>query len=117
MGIVSATVDFDNQGAIASIEAKGHPLLVSGVVTALRSGLPTATCSDQKAAMRFSFVIDQDLDPKTPISVKSVSAFDYQIVAPAEVIEVTISDPAWVFTRKGRFLHHVKIVLSKLKFW
>lgn len=117
IGVVSATVDFDNRGAIASIQAKGHPLLASGVVTALRSAVPTSTCSGQKAAMQFSFVIDDGIDPKTPISVTSVSAFDYRIVAPAEVIEMSISDPAWIFSRKGRFFHHVKIALSKLKFW
>ena len=117
MGTVWATAEFDDTGAIASIETKGHSLLVSEVEKALRSAAPSSACSRQQAAMQFSFVIDQNLDPKTPVSVKPVSALNYQIVASAELVEVTIADPAWIFTRKGRFLHHVKLTLSKLKFW
>ena len=116
-GTVWVTVDFDNQGAITSIESKGYPLLVSEVLTALRSARPTTTCSGQKAAMRFSFVMDQHIDPNTPISAKPVTALDYEIVAPAEMTEVSNSDPPWIFTRKGRFFHHLKMALSKLKFW
>jgi hypothetical protein len=117
MGVVSATVDFDNQGAIGSIEVKGHPLLASDVVKALHSVSPFEKCAGQKLAMRFSFVVDPNLKPMTPVSVRNVSVFDYQIVAPAPVIEATISDPAWIFSRRGRFLHHLKMALLQLKFW
>ena len=114
MGIVSATVDFDNQGAIGSIEVKGHPLLASEVVKALRSTSPIEKCASHKIAMRFSFVLDENLNPETPVSMRTVSAFNYQIVAPVPLTEVTISDPAWIFSRKGRFLHHLKMALLKL---
>jgi hypothetical protein len=117
MGVVSATVDFDNHGAIGSIAVKGHPLLASDVVKTLRSASPIERCAGQKIAMRFSFVLDNNLEPKTPVSVRSVSAFDYQIVAPAPVIGVSISDPAWIFSRRGRFFHHAKMALLKLEFW
>jgi hypothetical protein len=117
MGTVAAAVAFNDDGAVASIHSEGYPDLVVGVETALRSAPVSATCSGEKVAMRFSFVLDQDLDPKTPISIKAVSAFDYEILAPSGWSEVTISDPAWLFTRKGRFLHRVKMVTSRLKFW
>lgn len=117
MGTAWATVDFDDEGTIASIQTKAHPLLASEVVRALRSTAPTETCGGQRVAMQFKFILDQDLDPKTPPSVRTVATFSYEIIAPAEVVVVTISDPAWVFSRKGRFFHRVKRVLSNLKFW
>lgn len=116
-GVVSASVDFDHRGAIGSVDIKGHPLLASGVVAALRSAQATAACSGRKVQMQFSFVIDQNLVPTTPASVSKVSAVDYKIVAPAPVIEVTITDPAWTFNRRGRFLHHLKMALTKLQCW
>jgi len=117
MGKVAASVKFDSNGSVASIESEGYPILAAGVEMALRSAPASAMCSGEKVAMNFSFVIDQDLDPKTPISIESVSVFDYVILAPTQWIEVTISDPAWTFTRRGRALHRIKPVLSKLKFW
>lgn len=117
MGVVSATVDFDNQGIIGSIEVKAHPLLGSDVVKTIRSTPPIEACAGQKIAMQFSFVLDQNLDAKTPVSVRSVSAFAYEIIAPAPMIEVTNTDPPWIFSRGGRFLHHLKLALLKLEFW
>lgn len=115
MGVVFATVTFDNQGAVASVDTKGYPLLASSVVVALSLVPPRTECSGQKIAMRFSFVLDQNLDPEAPISVTSASSLDYRVVAPSPVIETTVYDPPeWVFTRRGRFFHHLKTALSKL---
>ena len=74
-------------------------------------------CWGRSVAMRFTFSINQDIAPGTPVSVKAISTSEYEIVAPAKVIVVSISDPAWAFTRKGRFLHRMKGWLSKLRFW
>jgi hypothetical protein len=117
MGEVSATVEFDPQGAITSIQTQAHPLLASEVARALRATVPAEPCASQRIEMHFKFILDQDLDPKTPPSVRTVATFSYEIIAPAEVVVVTISDPAWVFSRKGRFFHRVKRVLSNLKCW
>lgn len=116
-GVVSATVVFDNQGAIASIDVNGYPLLASAVWTTLHSTPPITACAGQKIAMHFSFVLDDNLKPNTPASVTAASTADYRIVAPTPIIESTLSDPAWVFTRHGRFSHHLMLTLSKLKFW
>jgi hypothetical protein len=67
--------------------------------------------------MRFSFVLDQDLEPGTPVAVKAISNDEFEIVAPAKRIEITTYDPKWIFTRKGRFLHRLRGWISKLRFW
>lgn len=117
MGTVWTTAAFSNEGSVASIESKGHPLLVLEVASALRSAAPTSMCAGQKVRMEFDFIISPDLKPTTPTSVHALSAFKYEVVAPAEIIETTIADPAWIFSRKGRFLHRVKTALAKLTFW
>ena len=116
-GTVWMTVNFDKQGAVTSLQAKGHPIFVSEAENALRSAPLSEACAGQKVEMRFRFVIDQDVDPKTPTSARATAPVDYEIVTPSERIEVTISDPAWLFTRKGRFFHRVRRAFSKLKLW
>jgi hypothetical protein len=117
MGSVTATLDIDERGEISTLEAKGNPLLAAGAVAALRSAHFSDGCLIRTVVIRFSYRLEQDLDPHTPVAATAVSSDEYEIVAPAKVIEITISDPAWVFSRKGRFLHRVGRWFSKPRFW
>jgi hypothetical protein len=117
MGTVESILVFTEGGELASIRSHGHPALVKAAEAALHSSRPSGGCSGQQTTMRFDFVLNQDLDPKTPVSVRRDSASLYEIIAPSGWIEVTITDPAWAFTRHGRFFHHLKGMLSHLKLW
>jgi hypothetical protein len=117
MGLVTTTFDTDENGEILRLEATGHPLLTVGAIAALRSAHFSSGCLGHAIVVRLSFRIDQDLDPHTPTAVKVISSDQYEIVAPAQTIEVTNYDPAWIFSRKGGFLHRLSRWLSKLRFW
>ena len=103
MGPVTATFDIELAGGVTRLEFKGHFLLATGVVEALRSARFDSGCWGRSLSMRFSFRLDQDLASKTPVTVKATSVYEYEIVSPMKLIELSISDPAWEFTRKGRF--------------
>jgi hypothetical protein len=117
MGLVTTTFDTDENGEIRQLEAKGHPLLTVGAEAALRSASFSGGCLGRTVVMRFSFRLDPDIDSHTSVAVRAISSDEYEIVAPIQQIEVTISDPAWVFSGKGRFLHRLSRWLSKLRFW
>jgi len=117
MGTVTSAVAVDSNGGVAQLEPTGHPLLAAGVQEALLTARFSSGCWGQTVALRFNSRLDQKLDPATPVSVKAASAHAYEIVAPAGVIVVSNFDPAWVFTRKGRFLHRVRAWMSKVRFW
>jgi len=117
MGPTTATFDVDTSGNVVRLESKGHPLLAAGAEEMVRSARFNSVCWGRRVEIRFLFRISGDIAPETPVSARAISATEYEIVAPAKVIEVTTSDPAWLFTRKGRFLHRVEHWLSKLRFW
>jgi len=117
MGPVRMTVYTDENGGIRRLEAKGHPRLISAAEEILRSAHFSSGCFGRTIEIRFSFRLVQDLDPDTPVTIKTPSTGEYEIMAPLRPIEVTICDPAWLFSRRGRLLHRVNRWLSHLRFW
>ncbi len=116
-GFVSIGFTVDSDGKVADIESTAYPLLKAGVEEALLSARLLPECSGQHISMQVNFRLDQDIQPQSPISVKRFSDTAYEVVSPVQWITTTIYDPAYTFTRRGRFLHRVKRWFKKLRFW
>lgn len=74
-------------------------------------------CPGEHYSVKVQFIIGPNTEPDSEILVKRTSDLTYEVTAPAEVVYVSNSDPAWIFTRRGRFFHHMHGLLAKLRFW
>jgi hypothetical protein len=113
-GTVNMSFTLDSDGKVADMDGIAHPLLRVGVEEALKSGTMTQACVGQRVSIRVNFLLSSADAPNSAASVERVSEMVWQVVVPAPTIEVTIYDPAWAFTRKGRFLHRVRGWFSNL---
>ncbi|QOY91142.1 energy transducer TonB [Paludibaculum fermentans] len=116
-GTVETTVLIDSASMLVEIQSHGYPLLTHQVESAIRAAPFAKTCGGEHFSIRVQFVIDSDVEPDSKILIKRTSDSTYDVIAPAEVVNVTTSDPAWIFTRRGRFLHHMRGLVAKLRFW
>jgi hypothetical protein len=116
-GTVESTVLVDSAATAVEIQSRGYPALKDNVEAAIRAAQFEKRCANEHLSVRVNFVIDQNIEPNSKTLVKRPSNSTYDVIAPAQVVVVTISDPAWIFTRRGRFLHHMHRFVSKLRFW
>ena len=115
-GTVDMSFTVNSEGKAAEIHSNAYPSLKESVEVALQSSR-MVECSGKRISIQVNFRFDDSIDPKSPISARRTSESAYEIVAPVELIEITISDPEWSFTRRGRALHRIKTWVSKLRFW
>lgn len=116
-GTVESTVHLDSAGNILDLRSTGNPALKDNVEAAIRSAQFGKQCANEHFSVSVNFSFDQNTDPNSKILVRRRSDSVYDVIAPAQVVVVTISDPAWIFTRRGRILHRIHSVVLKLKFW
>ncbi len=116
-GTVNISFVVDSSGKATQLESTAYPLLKSSVEEALELAPLLPACSGQRVSLQVRFLFDDHIDPLSAVSVKRVSDEVVEIIAPLEVVETTIADPAWIFTRRGRVLHRLNSLLAKLKFW
>jgi Gram-negative bacterial TonB protein C-terminal len=107
-GTVNISFMADSNGKASQVESTAHPLLRAVVIRTLEAVTLLPECSGQRISMQINFHLDQDLPPNSPIVVRRVSETAYEVVSPGKWITTTIYDPAYTFTRRGRFLHRVK---------
>jgi hypothetical protein len=112
-GFVSTTFRLGADGRATDVASKGHPFLAWAVEETLQSAPPVPECAGQVITVGVRFVLD-DLRVETP-EVRKLSSMQYEVLTPSPTVDVSNLDPAWVFTRRGRFLHHLKAWLSRLK--
>lgn len=115
MGVVTTELNIDEHGVVTQVESKGYPLLVAGAETAVRSGIFGGDCEGKRFAMQFNFRLDGDLDPSTPVVVRSQAPLVYEIVSPMDRIIVTTTCPPMYGTKtlERKFIGW----LVKLRFW
>jgi TonB family protein len=113
-GTVNLSFTVSADGKVADMDSIAYPSLRVGVEEVLRSATMTQACVGQRVSIRVNFLLSSADAPNSAASVERVSEMVWQVVVPAPTIEVTIYDPAWAFTRKGRFLHRVRGWFSNL---
>jgi hypothetical protein len=116
-GTVQSAVFVDSATTAIKIQSRGYPALTDSVEAAIRAAPFEGKCAKEHFSIRVDFIIDQNIEPDSNILIKRTSDSTYEVVAPAKVVVVTISDPAWVFTRRGRLLHRIHGFVSRLRFW
>jgi hypothetical protein len=116
-GPVESTVRLDTAANIVEIQSSGYPGLTARVEAVMRSVQFGSGCADEQISVKVNFEISESLEPNSKILIKRLSESSYQVVAPNQVVITTNSDPAWIFTRRGRMLHRMQRALPKLKFW
>jgi len=117
MGSVLVEFTVGPDGKPTEIEAKGYPLLTVGTEAAMRSVRLAPGCSGDRIVLSLRYKIDDEIKPGTPVVANRLSATGYEVVAPGEVVEITISDPDWVFSRRKRLFHKTQAFVSRLRFW
>jgi TonB family protein len=93
MGSVVVEFTVGPDGKPTEIEAKGYPLLTAGTEAAMRSVRLAPACSGDRIILSLRHKIDDEIKPGTPVVANRLSATGYEVVAPGEVVEITISDP------------------------
>ena len=112
-GTVSMTFTVGADGKATDIDSAAYPLLRIAVEEALRLVKVAAKCAGQRVAIQVNFELSTSA-PKQPPFTERISEEVWHVLAPAPTIEVAISDPGWIFSRKGRFVHRVRVWLSRL---
>jgi hypothetical protein len=112
VGFVSVEFKVGADGRPTEIETKGYPLLAAGLAPLLDSiELPPA-CAGNRVALSVRYTFDNETKPGSPIALHKLSAGRYEVVAPAEIIEINTLDPAWMFSRRKRILHKIHTALA-----
>jgi TonB family protein len=107
----------DSNGKASKVEADGHPVFNDAAISALGQELFEPSCMGQQFKMSIQYRLDGDIPQWSPTVAKRLSATAYEVVAPEPVIEVTISDPEWMFNRRKRLFHNLHRFISTLRFW
>lgn len=115
-GNVESVVLLDTEANAVEIRSAGYPLLVESVERVLLSMKFGPGCPQGGVSLRINFQISDKIPPDSKTQINRLAESSYEVVAPAQPVEITISDPAWVITRRGRVLHRLQRAIARLRF-
>lgn len=114
MGAVQVDFNVDLKGVAQILGSTGSSLAVEAD-SAVRNGRYPAACRGRNLSIQVQFRLDPNLEPGTPIRVSHLEPFRFEVVAPAEIVVIVISDPPLYSNRTLRY--RLRTLLRKLRFW
>ena len=91
------------------------------LILTLTPHLPAAAhCAPDLTALQYpSAVLEQRVQGFVDVRFtvgpdRTATAFESRS---AKLVEVTIVDPAWTFSRRGRMIHKIRLWTSRLRVW
>jgi hypothetical protein len=115
MGEVQVDFNIDLKGVAQILGSTGYPSLAVEADSAVRNGRYPAACRGRKLSIQVQFRLDPNLEPGTPIRTSQMDPLRFEVVAPAEVVVIVISDPPLDFKKTLR--NRLRTLVRKLQFW